>query len=226
MSTPSIVIVARSEHVLRFRKRLNSHRSVAVFGEAESLKALSAILVQPPRILALDPQFVSTARGAGLVARIREEAHLANVNLRVLVEDEGHVPSILGRKVESPEAALLEASMPLARAGTRHSARFPMSKHVEVVVNGERGQLIDLSVTGAQILVASRLRPDQPIRITLVDGPAETRCQGVVAWSVVEPSAGAVRYRAGIRLVDSQASIVEAFCRQHGSSPDPTFGAA
>ncbi len=68
----------------------------------------------------------------------------------------------------SPEMALHEASRPLDRAGTRQAVRFAMHRRV-IFVNGEGGHLIDLSVSGAQVQVQSRLRPSQVVRMILPD---------------------------------------------------------
>ena len=73
--------------------------------------------------------------------------------------------------------------------------RSPWSE-VRAIINGERCEVIDLSVTGAQVVLPTRLRPDQPLRITLFDRDVQTQCRGVVAWSIAEPTRGAVRYRA------------------------------
>lgn len=225
MRGPSLIIIARSEHVPALRKRLSADGGVAVFAESESLRALAAIVTRPPRRPALDSLFVTTARGATLVARVKADPRLADIDLQVLTQDEAHVPTILREQLIS-EPTLLKGSLPLVRCGTRRSTRFPMKGHVEIVVNGDRSQLVDLSITGAQAFVLTRLRPDQPVRVALLDGSAEIRCRGVVVWSVAEPGQAAVRYRIGVQFVDPGKDVIEAFCVRYGAWPDQTFGAA
>jgi hypothetical protein len=63
------------------------------------------------------------------------------------------------------------------------------------------------------------------VRLTLLDGAAETRLRGVVVWAVAEPIGAALRYRAGVQFLSPDSAILEAFCVRHGRSPDPTFHA-
>ena len=70
------------------------------------------------------------------------------------------------------------------------------------------------------------LRPKQALRLTLLDGSAETRVRGVVAWSAAETAGPRVQYRAGVEFIDPDTQILEAFCGRHGTRPDRTFGVA
>ena len=110
MVAPSVVIITGSEHAAAFRKRLGTDPTVALFVESESLRALEAIQHRPPKFLALDRAFIATARGAVIVARVKTDPHLADVDVRVLTEDEATLPLILSQRVASAEAALLATS--------------------------------------------------------------------------------------------------------------------
>lgn len=218
--TAPLVIVARSEDAPALRKRLGHDPVVAVFPESESLRALHAILARRPKILALDPGFIMTARGAAIVAQVKADPHLAGVDVRVLAHDAARRLLLLTVRVGSSEVALLAASRPLDHCGTRQAPRVPINDHVEVVINGERSQLVNLSATGAQVLVPKRLRPNQAVRFILLDGSVETRLRAQVAWSVAELVVTTVRYRAGLVFIDPDPQILEAFCLQHGPRHD------
>ena len=123
--------------------------------------------------------FAATSRGATLVARVKAESP-ADVELCVLIEDGDKVLLIVSQLAASPEKALWQTSRPLDRTGTRRTARFPMSR-LEVVVNGKDSHLVNLSVTGAQVLVPTRLRPTQTMRLTLSAKSTELRCRAAVA---------------------------------------------
>ena len=69
-------------------------------------------------------------------------------------------------------------------------------------MNGENGTLVNLSSTGAQVLVHMRLRPSEPLRLALVDSDAEVKVRGVVAWSSVETADGGLAYRAGVEFIN------------------------
>jgi hypothetical protein len=206
---PSAFIVAGTAHAAALRKRLAHDASVVVFSESESLVALRAILSRPPKVLALDASVVRTARGALLVSRLKEHT----VDVRVLTNDADNLPLLLTQ----PGAALHTVSEPLEGCGTRMARRFPMSNK-EVVVDGERSELVNLSVTGAQVVLPARLQPRQSIRFVLLDGSAEVRFRAQVAWSSIELLASAVRYRVGLTFTDPDKKILEIFCNRHGQA--------
>jgi len=219
MDAPLVVIIAKSDHTSALRKRVGADHAVAVFADAESLRALEAIVTRPPKFVALDPTFVTTARGAALVAQVKGDPRLSRIDVRVLAQDDDNVPLILAQPATS-EAALLKTSLPLDRCGTRRTPRFAINGEVAAIINGERCEVIDLSVTGAQVLVPTRLRPDQPLRITLFDREVQTPCRGIVAWAVAESTRGVVRYRAGVKFSEADADTLEVFCRRHIVAPD------
>jgi hypothetical protein len=220
MDAPLVVIIAKSDHTTALRKRIGTDHAIAIFADAESLRAIEAIITRPPKFVALDPTFVTTARGAALVAQVKADPRLSRVDVRVLAHDEENVPLLLAQPAAS-EAALLKTSLPLDRCGTRRTPRFATKGEVAAIINGERCEVIDLSVTGAQVVVPTRLRPDQPLRITLFDREVQLQCRGIVAWSIAEPTRGAVRYRAGVKFGDGDTDTLDAFCRRH-AAPDPS----
>lgn len=207
---PSAFIVAGSAHADALRKRLGDDPTIAVFCESESLEALRAILARPPKILALDSAVVRTARGALLVSRLKEHS----VDVRVLTDDDSNTPVLLSQ----PDAELFAASQPIEGCGTRAARRFPMNNRV-VVIDGEKSHLVNLSVTGAQVVLPARVQPGQSIRFTLLDeSSADTKFRAQVAWSSIELGASAIRYRAGIAFNEPNTNILEVFCNQHGQS--------
>jgi hypothetical protein len=190
------------------------------FPDSESLQALEAILARRPAVVGLDRAFVMTARGAALIARLRAEA--AGVEIRVLIENDASHPLLLSHHATAPETAVRETSRPLDRCGTRRAARFPMNQ-AEIIVNGEHGRLIDLSIVGAQVVAPATLRPAQPVRLSLLDDGRHLRCQGSVAWSVVVPQRATMTYRAGVAFVNPDIHRLEEFCQRRGEAPDGTF---
>ena len=209
-AAPSAFVVAGSAHVAALRKRLCDDPTITVFAETESLEALRLILSRPPKTLALDSAVVRTARGALLVSRLKETP---GVDVRVLTEDECCLPLLLAQ----PGVGLHAASQPLEGCGTRAAKRFPMKPEAGVVIDGERSRLINLSTSGAQVIVASRVQPGQNLRVTLLDEAADTRLQALVAGSVVEMGHSTVQYRAGVAFVDPATAILEVFCLRHGA---------
>jgi PilZ domain-containing protein len=225
MDSEKTVVITRPEHVTAMRKRLLGEGSHFEVYADDSLRVFDAILAQPPKTLAVHQQFAATSRGATLVARLHSESRLRSIEVRVLIEDEDKTPLLLSEMTFSPEQALHEASRPLDRAGTRQAVRHPMHRRA-IFVNGEGAHLIDLSVSGAQVQVPSRLRPSQVVRMILPDESGELRSQGTVAWSIAVPAGGSIQYRAGIEFINANAAGLSSFCARFGGAPDPKPGAA
>jgi len=218
-----LVIISTPEHARALLDRLQD-QAVAVFADTDSLQAFEAIQTIRPTIVALNRTFAETARGAALVAQLKSDSDLSAIDLRVLIEDEDKVPLVLADRASSSEKALLETSRPLDRAGTRAALRYVMDRR-SILVNGEQSQLIDLSISGAQVLLPTRVRPNEPVRLVLSDEAGETRFPGTIIWSVAVPSGGSIHYRAGVKLTKPDTKWIESYCLQFGGRPDLTFGA-
>ena len=219
-----LVVISHPDHTAALQQRFQADPAVVVFADSDSLQALDTILAGRPKIVALNTTFAKTARGASLVARLKGDADLTGVDVRVLIEDEHKVPLSLSHPAPSSEKMLIETSRPLGRAGTRAALRYLMDRRA-ILVNGERAHLIDLSVTGAQVLVPTRMRPDEPVRLLLPEDAGEVRCPGNVVWSVAVPSAGTIRYRAGVKFTNPNSKALEDYYARFGGRPDLVFGA-
>jgi hypothetical protein len=224
--SPSVIVIARSEQTVGLKKRLSHEPGVALFSDGESLKALEAIIAAHPKILALDRMFVATARAAALVARVKSDPRLQGTDVRVLAEDESNLPVLLNARMPGLEGALVRSSYPLDYCGTRRAPRFMVNRDVNVSVNGKTGHLVNLSCIGAQIRASLRIRPEEAIRVALVDTLGEVRLRGVIAWCVAEPIDGQVTYRAGLEFVEPDAMTLEAFCVRNIADPTRASSAA
>jgi len=220
---PSVIVIARFDRAAGLRKRLAPDSTVALFSDAEALKALDAVLGQTPRILALDRAFAATARGAALVRQVKGEQHAGATEIRVLAEDEDNQPLIFSSRITSVES-VMRASHPLDYCGTRRALRFDVVDDVQLAVNGEQGRLVNLSFAGAQVVLPVRIRPEETLRITLTDATAEddTRARGVVAWCTVEPISPIMIYRAGVEFTDADTKRLEDLCIRYGSAAHRT----
>jgi hypothetical protein len=224
MPIATSVVIVRPEHLVSIKKRLSEAEFVAVFSETEWLQVEDSILARPPEVLVMQSGFATTSRGATLVTALKSKPREHGTALRVFIEDEVKAPLILTETNLAAADALLETSRPLDRAGTRQAARYPMHRR-DIVVNGDPAQLIDLSVSGAQVQTPQRLRPLKVARAVLPTEGGELRLQGTVAWAIAVPSSGMIQYRAGIEFVNPDKKKLSAYCDKHGGAPDPTLGA-
>lgn len=222
MPIANSVVIARPEHLVSIKKRLAEVDTVGVVSEADLLQVQDSLLSRPPEIIVMHSAFAATSRGASLVAALKAKPRETGTAVRVFIEDEVKAPLLLSETALAAIEALLETSRPLDRAGTRQAARYPMNRRA-VAINGEAGQLIDLSISGAQVQVAVRLRPMKVARLILPDEAGDLRLQGQVAWAIAVPAAGAIHYRAGIEFVNPDRDVLASFCAKHGGAPDPTL---
>jgi hypothetical protein len=115
------------------------------------------------------------------------------------------------------DAPAVEAT--LAYPGpARQAHRVKMREATEVLADGRKSLLVDLSRFGAQIITSSTTRPNQPVRMLLPCDEGAFPCKGRVVWACFELSPGEAtpRYRAGLAFTEVDATAVEAFAVQHG----------
>lgn len=221
MPSPYAVVIVSPEHFQSVKKRL-SDGEASVVSENDLLQVQDTLLSRSPDLVVMHSAFATTSRGATFISALKSKPKDTGTAIRVFIEDEVKIPLIVTEASLSPQDALLETSRPLDRAGTRQAARYPMNRYT-VAVNGDAGQLIDLSVSGAQVQSAARLRPLKVARLVLPDTSGDLRLQGTVAWAIGVMAAGQIQYRAGIEFVNPDKKFLEAFCARHGGAPDPTL---
>ena len=95
------------------------------------------------------------------------------------------------RNLPSSSEALLEEPS-ACRSKPRSPFRF----------DGNLGKLVDLSMTGAQVLTPAAINPNRLVSVTLPLGEGALSCKAKVAWSRLEPQSGQLWYRAGVQFID------------------------
>lgn len=218
-----MILIAKSEIVGALRNRLGADPSAHIFADTDSLIALDVIVSMRPKVVGLDPSFATTSRGAALIARVKADPELAGVDLRILVEDETHLPVLLGQQAVSADVAMATGSRPLDRCGTRRAPRFRVRADTTTLVNGEPSRLVNLSATGAQVLTPIRLQPNQAIRMVLLAEGGDLRIRANVAWSSLEVASNGLKYRAGAEFVDPDAQWIDAYCTRCATTLEHAF---
>lgn len=223
MPSVNSIVIVRPEHQDSVKKRLAEDNVVFVVSESELLQIQDTLLERPPEIIVMHSAFAATSRGATLVSALKAKPRETGTAIRVFIEDDDKTPLLVTETALSPHEALLETTRPLDRAGTRQAARHSMHRR-PVAVNGDAGQLIDLSVSGAQVQSAVRLRPLKMVRLVLPDESLDLRLQGTVAWAIAVPSGGSIQYRAGVEFVNPDQKHLAAFCAKYGEAADQVPG--
>ena len=117
-------------------------------------------------------------------------------------------------RVIEPEPSS-EAKEPAFRGPARGAKRVAISTEVEVQIDGTEGRLIDLSVTGAQVLTPFSMKPNRLVKLTMPMGDSLIACKAKVMWSRLEPKAGQLWYRAGVSFTSADQFALEAFLSSH-----------
>lgn len=225
----AIVLIASFEH-LQILQQHSDLSGAQAFADTDAIKALDAITRHPPKVIALEKFFAASARGAAFINRVKADPTVSACEIRIVESDApfGRTPSRAASAgaesiqrasavaLESPPApaAALEvspAAVALDQAGTRRAPRFDLTRTVEVLIDGNPATLVDISAVGAQVVSLSSLRPNQRVRMSLIDAERPIRFNGVVAWATFEMPKEGPRYRAGIDFFDAAPEVVERF---------------
>jgi hypothetical protein len=228
------VLIAAPELLPALKARLaDENPDLLAFTDAEALRALEVITTRRPPIVLLERKFRSSPRGAALINRIKADPSLVETEIRIISPD-GHAeavepPSAVPARSKDaaeakvaghtvPEPREVQAPSPLDYRGTRRAPRFRLLDSKEILVDGNRGTLVDLSALGAQLVTATVLKPNQRVRVSLADEDRPIRCSATVVWASFEiPRGSTPRYRAGLDFIEPDAGALDAFIRRHGA---------
>jgi hypothetical protein len=208
------VLIAAPEHLSALQK-YTTLTDAEVFADTDVLKALDTIARRPPQLVVLEQRFSASARGTAFINRIKADPALASCEIRIIAADgtAGSGPAPPGTAAVAPAAAA--AVTPAVRAnrtgGVRRAERLVVTRNVEILIDGNPATLVNISVVGAQVLSPLSLRPNQRVRMSLVDEARPIRFNGVVAWAAFEMPKEGPRYRAGVSFYDAAPDMVARF---------------
>jgi hypothetical protein len=204
----STVLIAASHHLAALQQHPDLTAADA-FADTDALKALDAITQKRPQVVALEQSFAASARGAAFINRIKADPALAACEIRIVEADAGATGAAVPAAV--PAVAVPAPSAAPVQRGTRRAERHIVSRNIEVLIDGNPATLVNISIVGAQVLSMSSLRPNQRVRMSLVDATRPMRFNGVIAWANFEMPKEGPRYRAGVNFYDAAPDMVARF---------------
>jgi hypothetical protein len=215
-----IVLIGPEDALPGLQERLDSGADVETFADSEALEALDHIIRTQPRLVAMQDDFAGSSRGQALINRIKDDATLSDVEVRVMAKNAAQNRVAVKRGSHGGTTTALaedDAKPALDVKGTRRAARVRIKDGVEVSVDGNAAALVDLSTVGAQVVSATVLKPNQRVRVILGDGKNAVKCAGSIAWAAFEmPKGMPTRYRAGIDWgLTPEGPGVDAFCKKN-----------
>jgi hypothetical protein len=216
----STILIAASDQLAALQQHPDLTDADA-FADTDALKALEAIARTRPQVIALDKRFAASARGAALINRIKAEPSLSTCEIRILEAGARPAPPAAPPAAPASDAPLPDAPIETpvdavpavvpAMRDTRRAERFVIKGNVEVQIDGNPATLVNISVVGAQITSPMALRPNQRVRMSLLESARPIRFNGVVAWATFEMPKEGPRYRAGINFYDAAPDAVTRF---------------
>ena len=218
-----IALIAPSDALPGLLERLDPSAEVQTFAESEALEALDHIIRTKPALVALQDEFADSSRGQALINRIKDDAQLNAVEVRVMAQNAAQNRVAVKRGTHGGGGSAVAVDEPpkpaLDQKGTRRAPRIRIKDGVEVAVDGNPAALVDLSIVGAQVVSPTVLKPNQRVRVTMENG--KVKCAGAVAWAAFEmPKGMPTRYRAGIDWgVTPEGPNVESFAKKNKKEP-------
>lgn len=217
MPRPTLVLIAAPDLIPALRDRLGSDAHVVTFGDSEPLRAMRAILTVRPATVVLERLFAASPRGAALMARIKSDPSLEQVEIRILSHDSAYERVSPRRRADRPATSAARPVRPLD-AGTRRAPRFEMKESTRAAVDGKGAQLVNLSVIGAQLVVPGTLKPKHGVTVTL-GARKSFDTAGTIVWARVELSRKGPTSRIGIEFVEPDWQALTAFIEAHRRGP-------
>lgn len=212
-----IVLIGPPDALPSLQERLDPSADVQTFTDSEALEALDHIIRAKPTLVAMQDEFADSSRGQALINRIKDDATLSAVEVRVMTRNasQNRVAVKRGSHGGGAAVAVDEQPKPLDQKGTRRAPRIRIKDGVEVAIDGNPAALVDLSAVGAQVVSPTVLKPNQRVRVMMDNG--RVKCAGAVAWAAFEmPKGLPTRYRAGIDWgVTPEGPNVETFAKKN-----------
>jgi hypothetical protein len=214
MAAASVILIAAPELIPALRERVGGDEQVLTFSDSEPLRALEAISLQRPPAIALERLFAASPRGAALIARIRADHKLDDIEIRILSHDSTY-QRVSRRRRELPPPVVREKPAPPLDKGTRRAPRFRMTEDAPAAVDGRAARLADLSVLGVQLVGQEEVRPKQRVSVRLGEGDVAVVTAGTIVWARLELSRSGPSYRAGIDFIDPDRDAVAGFIQRY-----------
>jgi hypothetical protein len=180
--------------------------------EADTVVDLTSITQDDERQLALEQ------RTRALEQALREaEARAESAELEL--ERHRQPAPVTSAPVPAPSetahAPMASAPAEQFRGPARGARRVAIKVDISLQVDGNSGKLVDLSVTGAQVLTPSTINPNRLVTVSLPTTDGVIACKAKVMWSRLEPRGGQLWYRAGVQFTTVDQRALEVFLSTH-----------
>jgi hypothetical protein len=124
-------------------------------------------------------------------------------------------PAVAAAPPTPPAAAVAKKPLQFSQPA-RDAKRVKIRRGMAVDVDGIPGELVDLSLGGAQTLLRQAVKPNQLVQLMIPTSAGQIICKGRIVWSVFErPVTSLAVYRTGVKFTDVDTSAIETFMRDY-----------
>jgi hypothetical protein len=121
----------------------------------------------------------------------------------------------------APQQSKKKPAVAKTYSANRESPRQAFANALGVQIDGEAALLVDLSVSGAQVLSCAALKPAKNVKMLLPSSDQPVLCRCRIVWARLEPTMPGkpIRYRAGMTFTAADQAAVQTFITRHASRP-------
>jgi chromosome segregation ATPase len=202
----------------KLKKQLESASHAASAGDSETAskyEQLQQVSEQRIRALELAVRDAET-RAEAAEAELQQQRRAAAFHPTAKPTEAAMAPDsseASGKSSVSPKAPATAADEAAPYAGPARAAKRVSIDELDVQIDGSPAKLIDLSVTGAQVLASTSMKPNRVVKLTLPNPQKAITCKGKVMWARLEPREGQIWYRAGVFFTTADQKALEAFLK-------------
>jgi PilZ domain-containing protein len=218
VESPSLraVFVAGTEVLANWAGRLPSS-GVLTLTDADLPRALQVIADRHPPLVIVEQRLAASSRGAAMLACLRGNPALAGIEVQVLSAERSAAAAAPGAVFAGTPLTGTHLEV-IDRAPVRRAPRLRVPDGLRAVVDGTPAAIVDFSMLGAQVLSPTILRPNQRVRVVLMDQTDPLRAAAGVAWSAFEksPITSQPHFRVGLEFnqIDPQVKVLYDRLRQ------------
>jgi hypothetical protein len=216
-ATAETVAAAIREHVRRAQQRADSDMKAAVAAAEAERKAMAAQLADLQRKLkeATAAKALAEAQYEQLVAASEQLAQGLTRTLNQQRTQSRPAPSPTSAPTAPSAGSANAKKKPIQFPGPpRDAKRVRMRPGTYVSVDAIPGELVDLSLAGAQLILTQMVKPNQVVRATIPTAKERITCRGRIVWVAYEqPETSLSVYRTGVKFTDIDARAVEDFMK-------------
>ena len=223
----SIVVIAAPQALEAMAAR-GQYGRAQTFADTDADRALEEIARSQPGFVVVDQTFAATRLGLALIDRIKVDSDLSSCVIQIVALGGDEVQSpVQAATGSTDDVAALGATSHEAswedmlpdRGGKRRARRFLPVNKVDLLIGGDKANLINFSTVGVQVVSPTILRPTQRIRMVFGANGQESRLGADVVWARLELPEKEPLYRAGLDFLDTDADTVEALYARCGIVP-------